>query len=516
MRVRFGLAGALVAASLWACGGSSGSGDVGVVSDAGQQSDAGHDAGCTGASCQPDAGSDAGTDAGTDGGTDGGSVLDVPNSAGWIFYHSPQGLIAPAANGASVDEGGNLWVAGGTGGLFLLRKGGTQFEQFGLAQGLHPYGYMPDGSPSDHNPYLETLSVSGGVGGQVFVGYNGKTVSGETTCEDNWDVNPPEVPDPAVYKSGDADKVTLTASGISVVHYDIFSGPNVVHDEPRGREKLCNILKVVYQHGTNNVWFGGNHGFAWGHADFQGNPTCDGEYPGDPTAPPHANCAGVWEHVHPAIDGPGGSILTGDYRGVAVDPQAPHDIWFGGINRSTLFKFGSLGDFYSAMDATQNDASNILDVWPDTIPNTQVRQQPMDDNVSGMAAKADGTVYVASFAHGVRHLAHNGSLIGDVTGFDPHVTAIALDPDDGSLWIGHTGFGLGVTQILGNGSIKQYGAAALGDLASLQVTDIQIDTFTKVVDPSHQSRNRVIISFGPGFDPASAGKGGAVAVFTNQ
>ena len=37
-------------------------------------------------------------------------------------------------------------------------------------------------------------------------------------CEDNWD-SPTVVPDPTIYKSGDADKVTLTGSGISVVHF---------------------------------------------------------------------------------------------------------------------------------------------------------------------------------------------------------------------------------------------------------------------------------------------------------
>src|SRR2546430_16323070 len=41
-----------------------------------------------------------------------------------------------------------------------------------------------------------------------------------------------------LFRSGDADRVTLNANGtLSVVHYDIFSGPGVVSAEPEGREK---------------------------------------------------------------------------------------------------------------------------------------------------------------------------------------------------------------------------------------------------------------------------------------
>ena len=71
--------------------------------------------------------------------------------------------------------------------------------------------------------------------------------------------------------------MTLNADGsISVVHYDIFSGPNVVSAEMRGREKLCNILRIAYDKNTQSVWFGANHGFARGDATFQGNHTCNG------------------------------------------------------------------------------------------------------------------------------------------------------------------------------------------------------------------------------------------------
>ena len=285
-----------------------------------------------------------------------------------------------------MDEGGNLWVAGGADGLFLMKNNGTaaapqlsgSFQKFGLADGLHPYGYLngdvakfygkPDGSPADPSPSLTAtpvISVAGGPAGTVFVGYQGKV-----GCESEWNwqcdvLNPngscaqPTPPstwgNPAIYKSGDADRVTLAGNGITVVHYDIFSGPNVVGDEPGGREKICSVLRLSYDKANGLVWFGGNHGFAVGLADAPGNPTCNGEYPGGfNTGPSAINCANVWEHSHPAVSGcsvdstsngycgTGGHTLwlTDAYYGISKDLQTG-DVWFGGQNRSTVYHFGS-------------------------------------------------------------------------------------------------------------------------------------------------------------------------------
>src|SRR5258708_1210823 len=70
--------------------------------------------------------------------------------------------------GWACDGGGNPWVAGGREGLFLMRAsaGGLSghFEKFGIAAGLHPYGWVngqvakamgvPEGSPADKSPSL--------------------------------------------------------------------------------------------------------------------------------------------------------------------------------------------------------------------------------------------------------------------------------------------------------------------------------------------------------------------------
>jgi hypothetical protein len=424
----------------------------------------------------------------TDGGTsaDGGVTITIPTADGWTFFSAKDGLASSQIMGASDDEGTNLWVAGGTAGVFVQRAGSSSFQRFGLADGLNPYGYMPDGSPSDKNPYLEAISISGGPAGTAFVGYMGKTVPGALGCEDNWDG---PNPDPAVYKSGDADKVTLSANGISVVHYDIFSGPNVVRAETRGREKLCNIVRIVYQHGTNWVWFGGNHGFALGLADFAGNPTCNGQYPGMQLS---TNCAGVWEHAHPAVNGyasndPGNNqvwFLTEDYYGIAVDPKT-QDVWFGGQIRTTRFRFATspysdpIGRYYDAESKTEDPpyASNRIDVWPDQVsePNIPRPSQRVDDSVSGIAAMNDGSAWIGSFARGLRHISDSGALLEDATAklIAPNLGALARDPSDEGLWIGYR-WGGGVSRLMPSGSIQHYEWHVLGDLANSPVRDIQI------------------------------------------
>lgn len=479
-------------------GGNPGGGqDAGANQDAGTASDAG---------AGPDAGSgqDAGTgqdagpapDAGTpDAGTDGGVSVIVPNSAGWTFYQQADGLTSSEVMGASADEGGNIWVAGGTAGVFVLRNGATTFQQFTLADGLHPYGYMPDGSPADTNPYLEAISISGGPAGTAFVGYMGKKdPSGLTDCEGNWDG---PNPDPAIYKSGDADKLTLNGTGIDVVHYDIFSGLNQIPAETRGREKLCNIYRVVYEHGTNYVWFGANHGFAMGFANFAGNPTCAGL----------RSCSGAWEHVHPAINCfKNGQVVfcTGDYYGVAVDPLTK-DPWFGGSDRTTRFRFFTSGnDWVTAQSKTQDPpfVSNRMDVWPDLVQEPAVPQpaERITDNVSGIAAMPDGSAWIGSFSRGLRHIDANGNLLEDATSrlTSFKLSAVARDPSDDSVWVGYL-FQGGVSRRMADGSIRHYSNPVLGNaLASSTVHDIQFDTS---VTP-----RRVIVSF----------EIGAIGVYSEQ
>ncbi|MFL5322287.1 MAG: hypothetical protein ACJ790_21700 [Myxococcaceae bacterium] len=449
----------------------------------------GADAGTTpkpDAGVKPDAGTpakDAGTgpiDAGSapvDAGTPDAGLppINFPNSAGWTFYGPQDGLPAHLY-GISADEGGNLWVAGGEDGLFLLRPGATTFEKFTMADGLHPYGFMPDGSDAPGPHYLKVISVEGGPSGTVFVGYEGKPPGpGQVDCEGNWDnANP----DPSIYKSGDADKVKLTSSGISVVHYDIFSGPaSAPPNEPRGREKLCNIYRLVWDKAASRIWFGANHGFAMGDANYTGNNTCNG----------NQSCSGLMEHVHPAVNGyPGNSrsageaLLTGDYRGVVVDPNT-HNVFFGGINRSTLFTFGTHGGlsnaaagYWGGQSDTEGNAAFKWDIWPDAVANDSIASERTDDTVFGAATNGDGTFWVGSAANGMAHVSSSGTVLGYLKNdlISSNVSAVEADPLDGSIWAGAR-WGGGVNRIKG-GQVTHYSLSVFGpNLANLPVTDVQ-------------------------------------------
>ena len=380
---------------------------------------------------------------------------------------------------------------------------------------------MPDGSPADRSPSLDAtpvISISGGPAGTAFVGYQGKD-----GCEDEWDrfggtLADHEKANPSIYKSGDADRVSLAGGGISVWHYDIYSGPGVVGNEPLGREKLCSVRRILYEHGSNRVWIGANHGFALGFAD---------------------NGA-VWEHVHPGINDIHGWMMTDAYYGIALDTVAHldstgatvFDVWFGGMIRTTRFRFGEAGgdywkaqprtELYASSSATAGDIShdlpaqaaywNRIDVWPDPIgerwdPPSDWHSREPDaknpadwnyDNVSGIAAMPSGYAFIASFTNGMRLLDHDGHLAGDLTKYLPSQSlgAVVRDPVDDSVWIGYRD-GHGVTRMMPDGSILQYGSGALGGHAGSAIWDIQIAPGTP---------RKVIVAF----------RSGAVGVYSGR
>ena len=530
MRTWLAAAAAAAIAIAVACGqGSGGSRQVVPPVDSGSDSgvDSGVDAGVDAGTDAGDAGGDGGADAG-DAGTDAGpwhpgAEITVPNSDGWRF--SSDGLPG-SVMGASADESGNVWVAGGQAGVFVQRGGNGRFQQFTIGDGLHPYGYMPDGSPADASPSLSAtpaISISGGPGSSAFVGYAGKD-----GCEDEWDRYGDKhgLANPSVYKSGDMDKVSLSGSGIRVVHYDIFSGPGVVGNELAGREKLCSVYRVVWQRGSRYVWIGANHGFAMGFADFAGNPSCNGQ----------VGCAGVWEHVHPGINDIHGWLITNLYYGVAVDSW-PHldkegntvfDVWFGGETRTTRFRFGEThGSYWDAQPLTELYVSpghnpgniaddpaaqaaywNRMDIWPDPVgerrdpahgnwlssdPDFTDKSQWVFDDVTGIAVLDSGDAWIGSSANGLRIVDHDGHYLADATAVlsGKQVGAVAKDPTDESIWIGYRAQGQGLTRIKQDGTVMTYGSAALGSRAGSAVWDIQ-------VQPSNGapgSRRRIIVAF---------------------
>ncbi|HYS07477.1 MAG TPA: hypothetical protein VEP66_01985 [Myxococcales bacterium] len=547
---RVGLVVAAAIAVAIACGsGGGGSRDV-LPPDAGTDAgvDAGTDAGVdAGTDAGMDAGTDGGTDAGPDGGTDAGPDGGVDGGYGTLAWH-PGDVVSVTSNngwrfvsdglpgsvmGASADENGNLWVAGGSAGVFVQRSGVGGFQQYTIADGLHPYGYLPGGAPADSSPSLDAtpaISIAGGPGSSAYVGYGGKA-----GCEDEWDRlgDNHAGTDPSIYKSGDADRVVLNGGGINVAHYDIFSGPGIVANEQAGREKLCSVYRIVWQRGSTvplgppgnhgYVWFGANHGFALGYADYAGSPACDGQL----------GCSGLLEHVHPAINDVHSWLITDLYYGIAID-SLPHtdgkgntffDVWFGGMARTTRFRFGEeLGDYYKAEVRTElyasssataaniaNDAPakaafwNRMDIWPDPVGERRdaahgnwLSQEPdfrnpshwVMDNVTGIAVTSTGEAWIGSSTNGLRQVDHDGNLLADATSLltSKSIGAVAKDPSDDSVWVGYRD-GAGVTRIKPDGTVLHYAKEALGSLATSGIWDIQVQPATAT------SKRRILVAF---------------------
>ncbi len=428
-------------------------------------------------------------DAGT---PDAGTVI-YPDATGWTFYGLEHG--APReVYGVTEDEGGNLWVAGGEEGLFLLRPGAVTFERFTMNEGLRPYGYLKDGSAPVGPKYLKVIAVTGGPAGTVFVGYQG-----QPDCESNYYTKGAK--DPNIYKSGDADKITLTEAGLEVVHYDISSGPGVIGEEAGGREKLCSVLRIAWDKKHGHLWFGANHAFAWGDPAYQGNPTCNGQ----------RECSGVLEHTHPHItarDAAGHEFrLTDAYYGIAVRPDG--DVWFGGANRSTRFRFMTSKvprDFETArkLSETRSAMKNRIDVWPDRVDEVGIPgpADRVDDLVSGMALMPDGSVWVGSFARGLACMDATGVVNRYAldTGADRFVSALARDPGDDSIWAGHR-WGGGLTRLKGD-TVMRY-SQALGALAHHPVWDIQA--------VGSGPERRLLVAFG-----GESGRPGAIGIYRGE
>lgn len=436
---------------------------VALFSACGGTTSATHPTGGAGTAASPDAGdanpdggvADTGAgDGGSSGTRDAGGVVRAPaTSEGWTFYGTANGGPSRVA-GVTADEGGNLWVAGGEEGLFLLEAGKTQLRKFTMDDGLHPYGAALDGKPITQT-YLNVASVSGGPAGVVFAGYVGmQAPAGAYGCEDNWDG---PAPDPNIYASGDADRVTLKGSGIEVVHYDISSGPNQVAAEPRGREKVCTVYRILYDATSKSVWFGGNHGYAWG----------------DP------NSSRVMEHAHPLLNGYVNDTtteeyaLTNEYFGLAVEPSG--NLWVGGWFRSQYCPAGKNGSGFWTCESDGSKSDKQLDWWPDQAHTDSRPKQRVDDHVSGMALGSDGSLWIGSFTNGLAHRATDGTVSFTTKGLvDPvRVSSVAVDPLDGSVWVG-AGNG-GITRIDKDGNFVPYDAHAFGARASSEVPDIQVD-----------------------------------------
>ncbi|WP_443096578.1 hypothetical protein, partial [Pyxidicoccus fallax] len=450
----------------------------------------------------PDSGTpDSGTpDSGTpDGGGGGGGNNVPPDANGWRFLGAAQGAPREVL-GVTEDEGGNLWVAGGEDGLCLLKPNASTFKCYTMADGLKPWAPWKGKDPAPEKRYLKVISVAGGPAGTVWVGYQGRD-----NCESEFYKAPGELEDPAIYKSGDADRVELQDDGtLKVQHYDIHSPAHSVPGYGH-REKLCTVNRIVWDKQRDSLWFASNHGLAWGEPNYAGAETCSnpeiraanewvyiqkdaaGNEIGRET---RQRCKfGVMEHVHPAIlmgdDTSEDSRLAGDVWGVAVRPDG--DVWMGTHIRTSRFKImtnleghtvGGPWNFEAARKQTEEKkhVKNRIDVWPDLVGEADkpTGAQRIDDLISDLVLMPDGTVWLSSFARGLAKMDSTGVVTARhlAAEHERFVSSLERDPLDGSLWIGHR-WGGGLMRMHTEGDFVSHNSV-LGNLAGLPVWDIQV------------------------------------------
>ncbi len=411
----------------------------------------------------PDAGIDAGSDAGTpaDGGVvfNPGAPVPTPTLADWKFFGRGEGGPKNVL-GVTSDQDGNIWVAGGADGLFLLTPGATAFRRFTIADGLTPIEH-PTG-----NKQQPVLSVAGGKAGEVFVGYKADDNAEKLTTA--------QQADPAnkwIIKSGDVDAVTLAGTGIAVKHLDIFSpaGTFTENNVPstQNREKIFSVERITYNPANGDAIFGSPHGVSmW-----------DGP------------AKRVQEHVHADINGfiketdTSVTILSDAWKGLAVAPSG--DLWIAGAYRTGRVALARTRNIEGGVQPPRP----FIDIYPDAVPANPKPSQRVDDNVYDLAMNPDGSFWTASLGRGLALIVPNADATpASLTRIEPtaffanaRFTALERDTTDGSVWVGHQAGG--VSRRMASGEIQNYSGAFLASnprsdaLLNVDVPDIQSDTF---------------------------------------
>jgi hypothetical protein len=192
------------------------------------------------------------------------------------------------------------------------------------------------------------------------------------------------------------------------------------------------------------------------------------------------------EHVHPAINAWNSDqtrivLLTDAYYGIGITNNG--DVWFGGANRTTRFRYGTNNYNYWTAQSQSEDSSyawNRLDIWPDAVaePEIPTRAQRVDDHVSGIAVLSDQSFWVGSWVRGLTQLSSSGQVLRRLSTelIDGHgyVSAVVTDPVDDSVWAGAS-WGGGLSRVRGS-TVQRYGSGVLpSELVWMRIMDVQVD-----------------------------------------
>ncbi len=450
-------------------------------------------------------GGDGGGSGDGGGGNGGGSTPTVkaPVKLGdFLFYSTDQGLTAELSD-ASPDEGGNVYVAGGSA-VFAKRRDDQDFKRFDLATaGLTANCWDPSeiANPKPPGPphTCPVISVAGAAPGKAVVGFQGVGI--------DYDYDAPWALD-----SGGADLVTFDGTTLAKErHVFIASPPGVVCENwanpPQntvcnetwsdstwmsGRKKARQVRHIVVNHDQRRPLSYGDVLFGATHAVISilvAHPDDRGWIDSTKGDPAWAETKGVWEHEHPALSAPDGRFLSGESTALALDPTT-NIPWFANEVRTA-----SLPGYVTMSHPTWNGwwgemspVRPFISFWHDAADATQW------DLVTGISFCDDGTMWVSSYANGLKRVSPNGAWtqVDLPAGFGDSASAVACDPSDDSVWVG-LGYGGFARWANGWQDVFPPPGAGWPGFASNPVTRIQIDRWSspRVVYLTHVASRKL-------------------------
>jgi len=429
-------------------------------------------------------------------------------SGSFLFYGKDQGLTADVSD-VSPDEGGNVYVAAG-GAVFAKRRADQDFAKFepkdaGLTANCWDEKEIKNPTPAGDPFTCPVISVAGAAAGKAVIGFKGVGI--------DYDYDAPWALD-----SGGADLVTFDGTKLARDRHVLIASPpgvicehwadppmNTVCNETwidstwmSGRKKARQVLRIVVNHDPRRTRSYGDVFFGATHASISilvAQPDQRGWIDYTKGDPKWAETKGIWEHEHPAIAAPDGRFLTGESTGLAIDPTTGVPWFSNEIRTASLPGYASMSHpswngWWGDMSPPRVGDGGFLAFWGDPA-NTSYW-----DGVSGLSFCDDGTLYVGSTGHGLGRHRPDGSWTQiDFPGSAWGATAIACDPSDGSVWVG---FGTGGFGRWKDGAWQQDSAVPKDapQFASNPVRSIQIDRWTtpRIVYMAHTPTQQ----YGPG------------------
>jgi hypothetical protein len=395
----------------------------------------------------------------------------------FTFYGPAQGFPDAVAD-VSPDEGGNVYVAAGEA-VLAKARGDRDFKRF-----EPEVAGLTLSCDEARTKACPITAVAGRDAGRAVIGYEGAGRY-DNDADPLW-----------MRRSGGLDLVTFDGTALAKErHVEIGSPPHVncyswqpdgsCHplDDTwmNGRFKVRTVHRLVVNHDAGrsmsygDVLVSGEHGTI---SILVANPEARRWPDLIKDAVGYDDTFGVFEHEHPA-NYVADKFLTGEGRALAIDPTT-NVPWF-----ANQFALASLPEYATRRAPLANQPG--LNIWWGNMeparPYVQIWQPECDpaderlrDNVLSLAFCGDGTMWVASYNHGLARLPKGGSAFEKIDVPGGGARAVACDPSDGSIWVGFSWGGFG--RLAGGAWTQPIAWTDLPAFAQQPVASIQIDRWS--------------------------------------